>query len=109
MVASEMLKYGYQPKSGLVPKSNGIVEPIQLKHQIGTNILRYEPTSGRDHHGSSKTIFVLEQTSIPYQASDDDIIEGIGNLFVAMVGEEEEIHLSKLTFRDVEPGEIFKN
>ncbi|KAG5614982.1 hypothetical protein H5410_014806 [Solanum commersonii] len=28
MAASEMLKYGYQPKSGLGPKSNGIVEPI---------------------------------------------------------------------------------
>ncbi|KAK4709847.1 hypothetical protein R3W88_004360 [Solanum pinnatisectum] len=28
MVASKMLKYGYQPKSGLGPKSNGIVEPI---------------------------------------------------------------------------------
>ncbi|KAG5615843.1 hypothetical protein H5410_015667 [Solanum commersonii] len=37
MVASEMLKYGYQPKSGLGPKCNGIVEPIQLKHQRGTN------------------------------------------------------------------------
>ncbi|KAG5605388.1 hypothetical protein H5410_026880 [Solanum commersonii] len=32
MVASEMLKYVYQPKNGLGPKSNGIVEPIQLKH-----------------------------------------------------------------------------
>uniref|UniRef100_M1DUN5 G-patch domain-containing protein n=1 Tax=Solanum tuberosum TaxID=4113 RepID=M1DUN5_SOLTU len=28
MVASEMLNCGYQPKSGLGPKSNGIVEPI---------------------------------------------------------------------------------
>ncbi|KAG5580219.1 hypothetical protein H5410_050846 [Solanum commersonii] len=74
-----------------------------------TKLLRHEPTSGRDQHGSSKTIFVLEQTSIPYQASDDDIIEGIGNLFMAMVGEEKEIHLNKLTIRDVEPREIFKN
>ncbi|KAG5606424.1 hypothetical protein H5410_027916, partial [Solanum commersonii] len=84
MVTSEMLKYGYKLKSGLVPKSNGIVEPIQLKHQIGTNELAYELASGRDHHGSSKTIFVLEQSLIPNQASDDDIVEGIGNLFVAM-------------------------
>ncbi|KAG5595218.1 hypothetical protein H5410_036450 [Solanum commersonii] len=37
MVASEILKYGYQPENGLGPKSNGIVEPIQLKHQRGTN------------------------------------------------------------------------
>ncbi|KAG5600628.1 hypothetical protein H5410_031998 [Solanum commersonii] len=46
MVASEMLKDGYQPKSGLGPKSNGIVEPIQLKHQRGTNGLKYEPAFG---------------------------------------------------------------
>ncbi|KAK4713380.1 hypothetical protein R3W88_019287 [Solanum pinnatisectum] len=57
MVVSEMLKYGYYPSSGLGPKSNGIVEPIQLKHQSGTNGLRYEPASKRVHHGSSKTIF----------------------------------------------------
>ncbi|KAG5591487.1 hypothetical protein H5410_042001 [Solanum commersonii] len=71
MVASEMLKYGYQPKNGLGPNSNGIVEPIQLKHQRGTNGLGYESTLGRDH-----------------QAGIDDIVEGIGNLFVAMAGEE---------------------
>ncbi|XP_049375476.1 uncharacterized protein LOC125840547 [Solanum verrucosum] len=49
MVASEMLKYGYQPKNGLGPKSNGIVEPIQLNHQRGTNGLGYEPAFGRFH------------------------------------------------------------
>ncbi|KAK4733591.1 hypothetical protein R3W88_007852 [Solanum pinnatisectum] len=109
MVTSEMLKYGYQPKSGLGPKSNGIVEPIQLKHQRGTNRLGYEPASGRDHRGSSDTIFVPEQTLIPDQAGVDDIVEGIGNLFVAMAGEEEEIILSKLTIRDAELGEILQN
>ncbi|KAG5571811.1 hypothetical protein H5410_061577 [Solanum commersonii] len=84
MVALEMLKYGYQPKSGLAPKSNGIVEPIQLKHQRGTNGLRYEPTLGRVHHASSKAIFIPEQALIPDQADIDEIIEGIGDLFVAM-------------------------
>ncbi|KAK4709656.1 hypothetical protein R3W88_004169 [Solanum pinnatisectum] len=67
LVASEMVKYGYQPKSGLGPKSNGIVEPIQLKHQRGTNGLRYEATSGRVHHRSNKTIFVPEQALMPDQ------------------------------------------
>ncbi|KAK4730138.1 hypothetical protein R3W88_023126 [Solanum pinnatisectum] len=57
MVTSEMLKYRYQPKSGLGPKSNGIVEPIQVKDQRGTNALGYEPDLGRDHRRSSDTIF----------------------------------------------------
>uniref|UniRef100_M1DM39 Gag/pol polyprotein n=1 Tax=Solanum tuberosum TaxID=4113 RepID=M1DM39_SOLTU len=106
IVASEMLKYGYQPKSGVGQKSNGIVEPIQLKHQRGNNGLGYETTLGRVQHGSSKTIFVLEQALIPDQAGIDEIVEGIGNLFVATAGEEEEINLNKLTIRDAEPGEI---
>uniref|UniRef100_M1DI72 Uncharacterized protein n=1 Tax=Solanum tuberosum TaxID=4113 RepID=M1DI72_SOLTU len=109
LAASEMLKYVYQPKSGLRPKSNGIVEPIQLKHQRGTNILGYELASGRFHQGKSNTVFVPEKPLIPDQAGDDHIIEGIGNLFVAMAGEEEEINLNKLTIRDTEPGEILQN
>ncbi|KAK4729789.1 hypothetical protein R3W88_022777 [Solanum pinnatisectum] len=109
MVVSEMLKYGYQPNIVLRPKSNGIVEQIQLKHHRGTNELRYEPSSGRDHHQSSKTILVLDKALILDQAGDDDIVKGIGNLFVAMAGEEEEINLSKLTIRDAEPGEILQN
>ncbi|KAG5630416.1 hypothetical protein H5410_002133 [Solanum commersonii] len=96
----------YQPKSGLGPKFNGIVKPMQPKHQRGTNGLRYEPTLGRFHQGASDTIFVPEQALIPDQAGVDKIIEGIGNLFVAMVGEKEEISLSKLTIHDAEPGEI---
>ncbi|KAK4709766.1 hypothetical protein R3W88_004279 [Solanum pinnatisectum] len=95
MVASEMLKYGCQPKSGIGPK--------------GTNRLRYEPTLGRVHHGSSKTIFIPEQALITDQAGVDDIVEGICNLFVAMAREEEEINLSKLTIRDAEPREIMQN
>lgn len=109
MVASEMLKYGYQPKSGLGQKPNSIVEPIQLKHQRGTNRIGYESTIGRVQHGSSKTIFVLEQALTPDQAGVDDIVEGIGNLFVAMAREEDEINLSKLTIRDAEPGESLLN
>ncbi|KAM3318920.1 hypothetical protein P3S67_006120 [Capsicum chacoense] len=46
MVALEMLKYGYQPKTGLGPRANGIVDPIQLKQQKGTTGLGYEPISG---------------------------------------------------------------
>ncbi|KAG5598868.1 hypothetical protein H5410_030238 [Solanum commersonii] len=49
MVASEMLKNRYQPKSGFGPKSNSIVQPIQLKHQRGTNGLEYEPALGIFH------------------------------------------------------------
>ncbi|KAG5586323.1 hypothetical protein H5410_046757 [Solanum commersonii] len=94
MVASEMLKYGYQPKSGLGPKSNGIVEPIQLKHHRGTNDSNMSLPQEEFTRGKA------------IQSFDDHIVEGIGNLFVAMSGEEEEINLSKLTIRDAEPGEI---
>ncbi|KAH0720113.1 hypothetical protein KY284_005143 [Solanum tuberosum] len=104
-----MLKYGYQPKNGLGPKSNGIVEAIQLMHQRGTNGLGYEPASGRDHHGSSNTIFVPEQALVLDQAGVDDIMEGIGNLFVAMAGEEEGININKLTICDAKLGEILQN
>ncbi|KAG5616370.1 hypothetical protein H5410_016194 [Solanum commersonii] len=91
MVVSKMLKYGYQPKNGLGPKSNGI------------------PTSGRDRHGSSDTIFVPEQAFIPDQVGIDDIVEGIGNMFAAMAGEQKGINLDKLTIRDAKPGEILQN
>ncbi|KAG5570824.1 hypothetical protein H5410_060590 [Solanum commersonii] len=87
MVASEILKYGYQPKSGLGPKSNE---------------LAWE----RVHEGASDTIFVPKQALIPDQAGVDDIVEGIDNLFVAMAGEEEEINLNILTICNAEPGEI---
>ncbi|XP_055800430.1 uncharacterized protein LOC129869872 [Solanum dulcamara] len=110
MVAAEMLKYGYQPKTGLGPRANGIVEPIQLKHQKGTTGLGYGSTSGRVHNrGSIKITFVPEQVPILDHASDDDIVEGIGNLFVAMIGEEEEIDLRKLSIRDSKPGESLQN
>ncbi|KAG5610177.1 hypothetical protein H5410_021458 [Solanum commersonii] len=95
------------PKSGLGPKSNGIVAPIQLKHQRGTNRLGYESATGRVHQGQSNTVFVPKRSFD--QAGDDHIVEGIGNLFVAMAGEEEEINLSKLTVRDAKPREILNN
>ncbi|KAG5594807.1 hypothetical protein H5410_036039 [Solanum commersonii] len=98
MVVSEVLKYGYQAKNGLGPKSNGIVEPIQLKHQRGTNRLGYEPASRRDRHG-----FDSRSSGV------NDIMEGIGNMFMAMAGEEEGINLNKLTIRDAEPREILQN
>ncbi|KAG5632501.1 hypothetical protein H5410_004218 [Solanum commersonii] len=100
--------YRARPKSGLGPKSNGIVEPIQLKHQRGTNDLGYEPALGRFHQEASDTIFIPEQSSILDQAGVDDITEGIGNMFMAMAREEEGINLNKLTICNVEPGETCK-
>ncbi|XP_059274711.1 uncharacterized protein LOC132029481 [Lycium ferocissimum] len=62
MVASEMLKYGYQPKSGLGPKFDGIIEPIQLKQQKGTFGLGYDPMFGET--SGTKRIFVPEQVPV---------------------------------------------
>ncbi|KAG5616501.1 hypothetical protein H5410_016325 [Solanum commersonii] len=66
MVVSEMLKYG----------------------------LGYELVLGKVHQGASDTIFIPEQALIPDQAGVDDIIEGLGNMFLAIAGEGEEINLS---------------
>ncbi|KAM3361799.1 hypothetical protein P3S68_016653 [Capsicum galapagoense] len=66
MVASEMLKYGYQPKTRLEPRADGIVEPIQLKQQKGTTGLGYEPISGvACSKGFGMTIFVPAQVLVP--------------------------------------------
>ncbi|XP_060216873.1 uncharacterized protein LOC132644302 [Lycium barbarum] len=114
MVASEMLKYGYQPKFGLGPKSNGIIEPIQLKQQKGTFGLGHDPTFGET--SGTKGIFVPEK--IPVQGQmivpevDEDIIEGMENLFVTMNEEyygETEADAETPTIRDAEPGEILQN
>ncbi|PHU02876.1 hypothetical protein BC332_28127 [Capsicum chinense] len=59
MVALEMLKYGYQPKTGLGPRADGIVEPIQLKQRMGTTGLGYKPISRVScNKGFRMTIFV---------------------------------------------------
>ncbi|KAM3379098.1 hypothetical protein P3S68_011511 [Capsicum galapagoense] len=110
MVASKMLKYGYQPKTGLIPRANGIVEPIQLKQQKGTIGLGYEPISGvACSKGFGITIFVLAQVLVSEQIDDEDITEGIGNLFVAVIEEESKIAFKKLIIRDAEPGETLQN
>ncbi|KAM3360677.1 hypothetical protein P3S68_015531 [Capsicum galapagoense] len=72
MVASEMLNYRYQPKIGLGPRADGIVEPIQLKHQRGTTGLGYEPIFGRAcSEGFGVTIFVPAQVPVLGQTIDE--------------------------------------
>ncbi|PHT50631.1 hypothetical protein CQW23_10378 [Capsicum baccatum] len=46
MVMLEILKYGYQPKIGLGPKADGIIELIQLKRHKGTTRLGYKLAYG---------------------------------------------------------------
>ncbi|PHU27146.1 hypothetical protein BC332_05478 [Capsicum chinense] len=106
MVASEMLKYGYQPKIGLGPRADGVVEPIQLKQQKGTTGLGYDPISGVTcSKGFRMTIFEPAQVLVSEQIDDEDITERIGNLFVAMIEEKSEIAFKKLTIRDADLGE----
>ncbi|MCD7472894.1 hypothetical protein HAX54_014309, partial [Datura stramonium] len=64
MVASEKLKYNYQPKTRLKVKSDGIIESIQLKHQNNTFGLGYEPTVGRAcNMQSKKKVFISKRVS----------------------------------------------
>ncbi|KAM3398555.1 hypothetical protein P3S68_002071 [Capsicum galapagoense] len=110
MVASKLLKYGYQPKTGLGPRAVGIVDPIQLKQQKGTTGLGYEPISGvACREGFRMTVFVPAQVPVSDQTVDEYIIEGIGNLFVALIEDGSEIDFKKLTICDAEPGEVLQN
>ncbi|MCE5166180.1 hypothetical protein HAX54_015403, partial [Datura stramonium] len=105
MVASEMLKYGYQSKTGLEVKFDCITKPIQLKNQNNTFGIGYETTIGKAcNMQSGKKVFVLEKVlalghRIPPEP-DQCIIEGIENLFIAMTQEdngEEKMDLQMLT------------
>ncbi|PHT86797.1 hypothetical protein T459_08903 [Capsicum annuum] len=110
IIASEILKYGYQPKMGLGPKVDATIEPIQLKYQRGTTGLRYKPTSGGVcSEGSGVIVFVPTQVPVLEQAGDEDIIEGIKNLFIVVIEREPQMDFKKLTIRDAEPGEVLQN
>ncbi|KAF3673106.1 hypothetical protein FXO37_07157 [Capsicum annuum] len=110
MVASKMLKHKYQPKTGLGPRADGIVEPIQLKHQRGTTGLGYEPIVGRAcSKGFGVTIFVPAQVPVSGQIVDEYIKERIGNLFVAAIEGKPKIDFKKLTIRDAELGKVLQN
>ncbi|KAM3300953.1 hypothetical protein P3S67_015453 [Capsicum chacoense] len=75
MVASKMLNYRYQPKTGLGPRADSIVEPIQLKHQRGTTGLRYEPIFRRAcSEGFGVTVFVPAQVPVLGQTIDEYVI-----------------------------------
>ncbi|PHU23060.1 hypothetical protein BC332_08167 [Capsicum chinense] len=100
----------YQPKTGLGSRADGMVEPIHLKHQRGTRGLGYELISREACSERFRIkVFVPTQVTISGQTIDEDIIEGIENLFVAVIEEESVIDFKKLTIRDAEPGEFLQN
>ncbi|KAF3644765.1 hypothetical protein FXO37_21320 [Capsicum annuum] len=99
MVVSEMLKYEYQPKTRLGPKTDGTIEPIQLKHQRGNTVLGYKPTfRGIRSEGLRVIVFVPTQVPVSEQAVDEDIIDGIGNLFLSGIEGEPKIDSRSLPF-----------
>ncbi|KAG5600629.1 hypothetical protein H5410_031999 [Solanum commersonii] len=67
----------------------------------------YTPDLGLLHYNNPASLVL--HYKLYDQACIDDIKEGIGNLFVAMAGEEKGINLNKLTIRNAEPGEILQN
>ncbi|MCE3216252.1 hypothetical protein HAX54_005742 [Datura stramonium] len=117
MVASEMLKYRYQPKIRLGVKSDGIIEPIQLKHQNNTFGLGYESTLGKLHNMHlEKKVFMREQDLVVgpeiVPEPDECIIEEMYNMFIEMTEEEygkNEVDLKIPTIHDAEPGEVLQN
>ncbi|XP_070004823.1 uncharacterized protein [Nicotiana sylvestris] len=99
MVASEMLKNGFEPGRGLGARLHGILEPIQLPRQNNTFGLGYEPTPKEVSEArlKKKSDIVLPQPIPPLSRSfpktvtiyeldedaEDDLVEGIRNLFIA--------------------------
>ncbi|MCD7454717.1 hypothetical protein HAX54_025780 [Datura stramonium] len=106
-----------KPKIGLGVKSDGIVEPFQLRQQNNTFGIRYEPTLGKLHNmQSEKKVFMQEQVLVVgpeiVPEPDECIIEGIENLFIAMTEEDygnNEVDLRMPTIHNAEPGEVLQN
>ncbi|KAH0688744.1 hypothetical protein KY285_015896 [Solanum tuberosum] len=63
MVATTMLKYGYQPGKGLGLCSQGIVDPIVLLGNQGTSCLRYKQSkrNGDKAKNHKRTDWALPQ------------------------------------------------
>ncbi|OIT04509.1 hypothetical protein A4A49_24094 [Nicotiana attenuata] len=109
MAMREMMKYGYSPQTGLGSKSDGIIEPIEHNGQKGRAGIGYQPLEGKSRTVSSrKKVFVPKHVSSPGQSSTskDDIIDGMGKLFVNMIEECcEGTDIKTPTIRDAEAGE----
>ncbi|MCD7467738.1 hypothetical protein HAX54_005350 [Datura stramonium] len=106
-----------KPKTGLGVKSNGIIKPIQLKHQNNTFELGYEPILGKlCNMQLEKKVFMQEKVPVArpeiMPKSYECIIEGMENLFIAMIEEDygkNEVDLRMPTIYDAEPGEVLHN
>ncbi|OIT27383.1 hypothetical protein A4A49_22485 [Nicotiana attenuata] len=113
MAMREMMKYGYRLGTGIGTRSEGITKPIELNGKKGRVGIGYQPPMGKTHTGSSgKKAFVPEHVSGTGQslALEDNIIEGMGRLFVAMIEEcYEGTNIKRLTIRIVEQGEGLGN
>ncbi|OIT40594.1 hypothetical protein A4A49_00636 [Nicotiana attenuata] len=113
MAMREMIKYGCRPGTGLGAKSDGIIAPIKCNGQKGRAGIGYQPLEGKTRIVSSgKKVFVPEHVSNPGQSSTpkDDIIGGMGKLFVNMIEECcEGTDIKTPTIRDAELGEELQN
>ncbi|OIT03518.1 hypothetical protein A4A49_03091 [Nicotiana attenuata] len=107
MFMREMMKYGYRLGIELGAKSDGITEPIEHNRQKGRVGIGYQPPKGKTRSVSSgKKVFVPEHVASSGQSStpEDNIIYGMGKLFMNMIEEScEGIDIKKSTIRDAEP------
>ncbi|XP_060202527.1 uncharacterized protein LOC132630957 [Lycium barbarum] len=129
MVAWEMLKNGFKPGRGLGMNLDGIMEPIQLSDQKDTFGLGYEPTLEEISLDSLKrkgdiplpkpvpllnqSFFKASVTQASEEAVEDNLVEGLKNLFI--VEEEAECNVilddcpGTQTIWDAEPGDVLNN
>ncbi|XP_060178843.1 uncharacterized protein LOC132609024 [Lycium barbarum] len=109
MVAWEMLKNGFKPGRGLRVNLDGIVEPIQLPGQKDTFGLRYEPTLQE----ISLSFFKASITRVTEEVAEDNLVEGLKNLFIAEKETECNVVLDDCpetpTIWDAEPRDVLNN
>ncbi|OIT22402.1 hypothetical protein A4A49_30673 [Nicotiana attenuata] len=113
MAMREMMKYGYKPGTKLGARSDGIIEPIEPNRHKDRADIGYQPSNGKTCTGSfRKKAFVPELISIMGQSSmlEDDIVDGMGRLFVTMIEECcDKVDVKTPTIRDAELGEDLRN
>ncbi|OIT05467.1 hypothetical protein A4A49_61557, partial [Nicotiana attenuata] len=112
MVASEMLKNGFEPGRGLGARLHGIVEPIQLPGQNNTFGLGYEPTPKEVSEArlKKKSDIVLPQPIPPLdEDAEDDLVEGIRNLFLVDCNVILNDCTETPTTWDAAPGDVLNN
>lgn len=90
MAMRDMIKYVYRISTRLGARSDGITESIEPRRHKGRGSLGYQPPTRKTYIGGfGKKAFMPECVLGPGLTStpEDDIIDGMGRLFMTMIEE----------------------